>query len=113
MLSVPGSRLSAAGLLLKARRAKELKTVSAASLRHSFTCTHTSSAQGAGAKMSAAQQARLVAEMLAAGMGMPSEAADNMVDSAKRMGIDCENFGSQRSSKQIIEEHKQSLQDIA
>jgi hypothetical protein len=64
-------------------------------------------------KMCAALQARLAAEMLAAGMGMPSEAVDDMMKTSKRMGIDFDTFGNQRSSKQIILDHEQSLRDIA
>lgn len=63
--------------------------------------------------MSAAMQARLAAELLAAGMGMPSEAADDMIENAQRMGINFDSFGTLRSSKQIIEEHKQALHSLA
>lgn len=62
--------------------------------------------------MFAALQARLAAAAAAAELGLPPEAAEEMLEHARESGIDFENFGNERASKQIISEHNKALRHM-
>jgi hypothetical protein len=62
--------------------------------------------------MFAAMTARLAAAAAAAELGLPPEAADEVLAHAQQSGIDFDNFGSERSSRQIIEAHNKALRSM-
>jgi hypothetical protein len=56
--------------------------------------------------------ANLAAMMAAAELGLePDSAADELLAISKRMGIDLDSFGHDRSSRQVIDDHNRALRD--
>jgi len=56
--------------------------------------------------------AKLAAMMAAAELGLePDSAADELLAISKRMGIDLDSFGHDRSSRQVIDDHNRALRD--
>lgn len=59
--------------------------------------------------MFAAMQARLAAAAAAAELGLPPDAAEEVLAFAQRSGVDFDSFGTERSSSEIIEAHNKGL----
>lgn len=50
--------------------------------------------------------------MAAAELGVPLETAEHVVGQAERMGIDFEQYGTDRSNKQVLDDHNRSLRYV-